>query len=218
MERPKLFSASLVLAYLLELDSLSSGDLISLISWDVPTELGQALDSRILESRVPVVVAPGWEPRALGLSWPLGACFTGLTRYGTAAPVGPLGGSLQPAEVGQCVLPVPKSAIISVGTVYRRLGWGSIPIAPSGGAAGNTHISPGLGEGRNERPFVLQLCKQFCGRGGAVCRACPIQGPPWGPSQDSEGLGERQARSSGGGGVSYGAAGFSDMEDTLSQK
>lgn len=28
-----------------------------------------------------------------------------------------------------------------------------------------------------------------------MCTACPMQGPPWGPSQGSEGLGERQARS-----------------------
>lgn len=42
-----------------------------------------------------------------------------------------------------------------------------------------------------------------------MCRVCPIRGPPWGPSQDSEGLRERQVRSLGGGGVSFGAAGFS---------
>lgn len=60
-----------------------------------------------------------------------------------------------------------EGAVIIRLTIYRSLGWGSSSLPQVVGSRKSTYINPGLGERRNERPFVLQLCKQSRGRGGA---------------------------------------------------
>lgn len=63
MEKPKILSGSLVivLRYLLELDSLSSGDFFFLISRNLPTVLAQAVDPTVPKSRMGCpFLAPVW--------------------------------------------------------------------------------------------------------------------------------------------------------------
>lgn len=79
----------------------------------------------------------------------------------------------------------PESAIISAGLFTGDWVGAAFPLPQVVGSRKYTSINPGLGEGRNERPFILQLCKQSRGRqpeakdnggGGDAVQGLPNQG------------------------------------------
>lgn len=81
----------------------------------------------------------------------------------------------------------PECAIISRQAIYRRLAWGSFPVAPSWGGGGNTRIlTLGLRRGGMSVPAFCSCVNSPEGEDNGRGGGCPMEGPPWGPWEDSE--------------------------------
>lgn len=113
----------------------------------------------------------------------------------------------------------PECAIISRQAIYRRLAWGSFPVAPGWGGGGNTRIlTLGLRRGGMSVPAFCSCVNspegEDNGRGGGA----QWRGLPGGLGRTLSQVGEGRVRMGGIRGVVHRPFFFSSHSDTLSPK